>query len=166
MERQAGMMAEPIDPDVDLRSPEQRRESRRRGLSVLAVIAAGGAVGASSRYGVALALPHPPDGWPWSTLLVNASGCLLIGVLIVLIVEVWAAHRLIRPFLGVGVLGGYTTFSTYAVEAQQLLEAGRPGLALLYMSATVVAALAAVQLGVSLTRAVTLRLPSPMRGRR
>jgi CrcB protein len=158
--------AEPVDPDVDLRRPEQREELRRHGFSVLAVIAAGGAAGASARYGVGLALPHPVDGWPWATLLVNTSGCLLIGVLMVLIVEVWVGHRLIRPFLGVGVLGGYTTFSTYAVEAQQLIQAGRPGLALLYMATTVVAALIAVQLGVTLTRAVALRPRAQTGGRR
>jgi CrcB protein len=168
-DRQAGMMTEPsdpVDPDVDLHSRERRRQLRRSGLSVIAVIALGGALGACARYGVGLALPHPPDGWPWSTLLINASGCLLIGVLMVLIVEVWVGHRLIRPFLGVGVLGGYTTFSTYAVDAQQLIEAGRPGLALGYMAATVVAALVAVQLGVSLTRTVTLRGRAERGGRR
>lgn len=162
---------EPVDPDVDLHRAEQRRELRRSGLTVLAVIAVGGAIGACSRYGVGLALPHASNGWPWSTLLINASGCLLIGVLMVLIMEVWPGQRLIRPFLGVGVLGGYTTFSTYAVEAQQLIQAGRPGLALAYMAVTVVAALVAVQVGVGLTRAVTLwpgkkRARAERRGRR
>jgi CrcB protein len=160
-EQRAAMTTEPtgpVDPDVDLHDREQRRELRRNGLSVVGVIAAGGALGASARYGVGLALPHPPDGWPWSTLLVNATGCLLIGVLMVLIMEVRVGHRLIRPFLGVGVLGGYTTFSTYAVEAQQLIVAGRPGLALGYMAATVIAALVAVQLGVGLSRALAVRV--------
>jgi CrcB protein len=146
--------AEPVDPDVDLHRPEQRRELRRHGLSVLAAIAVGGALGAAARYGVGLALPHVPSGWPWSTLLINASGCLLIGMLMVLITEVWVAHRLVRPFLGVGVLGGYTTFSTYAVEAQQLIGAGRPGVALAYLAVTVVAALVAVQVGITVMRAL------------
>jgi CrcB protein len=157
--------AEPVDPDVDMRRPEQRRELRQR-PSVLAAIAAGGALGAIARYGVGLALPHAPDGWPWSTLLINASGCLLIGVLMVLILEVWVAHRLVRPFLGVGVLGGYTTFSTYAVEAQQLIGAGRPGLALTYLAATVVVALLAVQVGLTLTRAFTVVTTRVRGGRR
>jgi fluoride exporter len=156
MERPEPVSAEPVDPDVDLRSLEQRRELQRHGLSVVTVIAVGGAIGASARYGLGVVFPHRPDSWPWSTFVVNASGCALIGVLMVLIVEVWVGHRLIRPFLGVGVLGGYTTFSTYSVEALQLVEAGRPGLALTYLGVTVVAALVAVQLGVSLTRAVAL----------
>jgi CrcB protein len=133
---------------------------------VLGVIAAGGALGACARYGVSLALPPPPDGWPWATLLVNTSGCLLIGVLMVLIVDVWIGHRLIRPFLGVGVLGGYTTFSAYSVEAHQLLLAGRPGLALGYLGTTVAAALLAVQAGVGLTRAIGPRIQPRDRGRR
>jgi CrcB protein len=162
----AGQTAEQVDPDVDLHRPEQRPELRRHGLSVLAAISAGGVVGASARYGVGLALPHGPDGWPWSTFLINTSGCFLIGVLMVLILEVWVAHRLVRPFLGVGVLGGYTTFSTYAVEAQQLIGAGRPGLALAYLGATVVAALVAVLVGISVTRALTGITPRKRGGRR
>ncbi len=132
----------------------------------MAAIAAGGALGASARYGVGVALPHPPDRLPWATLLVNVSGCLLIGALMVLIVEVWVAHRLVRPFLGVGVLGGYTTFSTYTVEAQQLLQAGRPGLALAYLAITIVAALLAVQAGVTLTRVLAVRPRTGRDGRR
>jgi len=125
---------------------------RRHPLSVLVAIAAGGALGASARYGVGLALPQGRDDLPWATLLINVTGCLAIGALLVLILEVWVAHRLLRPFLGVGV-GAYTTFSTYVVEAQQLVRAGRPALALAYLVATVIAALAAVQLGITLTRA-------------
>jgi fluoride exporter len=162
----AGRTTEPIDPDIDLHRPQQRPEPRRRGLSVLAAVAAGGVVGAAARHGISVAMPHGPDGWPWSTFLINASGCLLIGVLMVLILEVWVANRLVRPFLGVGVLGGYTTFSTYGVEAQQLIGAGRPGLALAYLGATVVAALVAVLLGISATRALAGVTPSRGGGRR
>jgi len=165
-ERAPGETVDPVDSDVDPRGPEQRREPRRRGLSVLAVIAAGGALGASTRYGVALALPHGPSGWPWSTLLINLTGCLLIGVLMVLILEVWVAHRLIRPFLGVGVLGGYTTFSTYAVETQQLIGAGRAGLALCYMVGTAIAALVAVQVGITVTRVTAVRTAKERGGER
>ena len=133
-----------------------RRAVRRRGAPVLMVIAAGGMAGAAARYAVSLGVPTAADGLPWSTLVVNVSGCLLIGVLMVLIVETHQAHRLVRPFLGVGVLGGYTTFSTYSVETQLLIAAGRPGVALVYLVGTALVALAAVQLGVVLTRALAL----------
>ncbi|HZI98545.1 MAG TPA: CrcB family protein [Actinomycetales bacterium] len=122
-------------------------------MKVVSVIAVGGVLGAAGRYGVAVALPTSTGAWPWSTLAVNATGCLLIGVLMVL-VDAWRLHRLVRPFLGVGLLGGYTTFSTYAVDAQALLAEGRPALALGYLLATPVVALLAVQIGVVTTRAV------------
>ena len=146
-------------PDAEVRSPgrRQRPVPRRHGTAVLGVIAAGGVLGAATRYGVAVALPAAPGRVPWSTLLVNVSGCLLIGALMVLIVDVWTAHPLVRPFLGVGVLGGYTTFSTAVVDVQQLITAGRPGIALGYLVGTAVAAMAAVALGVALTRSVALR---------
>ncbi|WP_341718727.1 fluoride efflux transporter CrcB [Micromonospora sp. FIMYZ51] len=145
----------PIDPDVDLGIARQRAELRVGSTSLLAAIAVGGAVGALARHGLAVALPHPPAGFPWATFAVNVSGCLLIGVLMVLITELWRAPRLVRPFLGVGVLGGYTTFSTYAVEVQQAVAAGAARTALLYLAGTLVAALVAVRLGLTLTRLAT-----------
>jgi CrcB protein len=119
---------------------------------VLGVISAGGALGALARYGLATAWPHRPGTFPWATFATNVTGCLLIGVLMVLITEVWTAHRLLRPFLGTGVLGGYTTFSTYAVDGQQLMTAGATGTALLYLAATLTAALTATYVGITLTR--------------
>jgi protein CrcB len=69
-----------------------------------------------ARYSLAQPLPTRPGQFPWTTFAANLLGCLLIGVLTVLITEVFSARRLVRPFLGVGVLGGFTTFSTYAVD--------------------------------------------------
>jgi CrcB protein len=128
--------------------------------SVLAVISVGGALGALARYGLGVAFPHAKGGFPWATLGVNVSGCLLIGVLMVLIAEVWPARRLIRPFVGTGILGGYTTFSTYVVDIQQLLAAGRPALAFGYLAVTVAGALAAVYAGGAVTKLVLLRRPT------
>jgi Integral membrane protein possibly involved in chromosome condensation len=67
-------------------------------------------------------------------------GCLLIGVLIVAVTEWTVAHPLVRPFLGTGILGGFTTFSTYAVDAEQLLTTGRVTTAVAYLAATLVGA--------------------------
>jgi CrcB protein len=75
-----------------------------------------------------------------------------MGVVMVLITEVVTPHRLLRPFLGVGVLGGFTTFSTYAVDTHRLLLAGRPGLALAYVAGTLAAAMAGVWTGANATR--------------
>jgi CrcB protein len=146
-----------MDPDVDLHIPRQRRELFRTPWSVLGVISAGGAIGALGRYGLATAWPHAAGHFPWATFVTNVSGCLLIGILMVLITEVWSAHRLIRPFLGVGVLGGYTTFSTYTGDVQQLVAAGAARTALLYLAGTLAAALAAVYVGITLTRLATRR---------
>jgi fluoride exporter len=134
-------------------SPPARREPVPRGQwPVVAVVAVGGAVGASARYGAGLRWPGEEGGFPWTTFWVNVTGCFVIGVLMVLVTEVWTPHRLVRPFFGTGVLGGFTTFSTYAVDLQRLLDAGRPRTALAYLAATLVAALAAVWLAATLTR--------------
>ncbi|MFG2618539.1 CrcB family protein [Streptomyces sp. NPDC048507] len=148
---------EAIDPDVDLHVPAQRTEPRAR---VLTAVAAGGALGASARYGIGLLWPAASGGFPWATFWINVSGCALIGVLMVLIGEGGrsAPHPLVRPFAGVGVLGGFTTFSTYAVEFSGLLDAGRARVALAYAALTVVAALGAVWAAASLTR-LALRPP-------
>ncbi|MFB7634702.1 fluoride efflux transporter CrcB [Streptomyces sp. NPDC056149] len=121
---------------------------------VIGAVAVGGALGASARYGAGLLWPSARDAFPWTTLLVNVVGCALMGVLMVLITEVWSAHRLLRPFLGTGVLGGFTTFSTYAVDIQRLVGAGRLPLALAYLAGTLLAALAAVALAAATTRAL------------
>ncbi|MGH3460817.1 MAG: fluoride efflux transporter CrcB [Kribbellaceae bacterium] len=128
----------------------------RRDLPVLAAVAAGGVLGAFARYGVSSAWPHEPGGFPWATFGINVSGCLAIGVLLVMITELRSTHRLARPFLGTGVLGGYTTFSTYAVETERLLS-DHPVTALVYLVGTAAAALVAVQAGVVLTRALGRR---------
>ncbi|MEU9372196.1 CrcB family protein [Streptomyces sp. NPDC048255] len=145
-----GGAAEAIDPDVDLHVPAQRAEPQGR---VLAAIAAGGAVGACARYGISVLWPAGPGAFPWATFWINVAGCALIGVLMVLIgAGGRAAHPLVRPFAGAGVLGGFTTFSTYALDVSRLLDDGAAGAALAYACLTVVAALGAVWAAASLTR--------------
>ena len=114
---------------------------------VLAVVAVGGALGAAARHGAALAWPRTDLGFPGSTFVVNATGCLLLGLLMAFVVEVRPSSRYVRPLLGVGVLGGYTTFSTYALETRALFAAGAEQAALLYLGGSLVAGLAAVWLG-------------------
>ena len=145
------------DPDVDLHVPNQRRELIREHGAVLTVIAVGGGLGGLSRYGLSRLLPTHPGQFPWGTFTENVLGCLAIGVLMVLITEVWPAHRLVRPFVGVGFLGGFTTFSTYAVEIRGLLEPGSAALAFVYLATTLLCALLATLAGVMLARMVFLR---------
>ncbi|MGI5241516.1 fluoride efflux transporter CrcB [Dactylosporangium sp. CA-139066] len=147
----------PIDADVDLHVPEERAELRPSPVPVLAAISAGGVCGALARYAVAHAWPPDPGGFPWATFVINVTGCLLIGVLMVVVTEVLPHRRLLRPFLGVGFLGGYTTFSTYAVEIHQTASAGAPWTALAYLAGTLAGALPAVWAGSALARALVRR---------
>lgn len=151
-ESSPGRAPDPVDPDIDLHLRGQRREWTAHRW-VLPVVALGGMLGASARHALELTWPAAPTALPWATLVTNASGCLLIGMLMVQVVEVGRAHPLLRPFLGVGVLGGYTTFSTYAVQTRTLWAHGHPGLSLAYLLLTPALALVAVALGVFTARA-------------
>ncbi|WP_442806993.1 MULTISPECIES: fluoride efflux transporter CrcB [unclassified Streptomyces] len=144
--------------------PEQRAERSGRRWSggrwpgmqgpVVAVVALGGALGACARYWASLIWTTPPGGFPWTTLLVNVVGCAVIGVFMAVVSEVRSVHRLVRPFFGTGVLGGFTTFSTYAVDIERLVDAGRARAGVAYLGLTLLAALAAVWSAVWLTRRV------------
>lgn len=133
-----------------------RRVVRTR-WDLLLVVAAGGALGAAGRFGAAKALPSAPDEFPWSTFLVNATGCLLLGLLMVCALDVWPTSRYLRPFLGIGLLGGFTTFSTYALETRNLVAEHEQQLAGVYLVGSVAAGLTAVWLGVAVGR-LTVRV--------
>jgi fluoride exporter len=147
--------ATPIDPDVDLRQPAQRTELGRAHGAVLAVVAAGGGIGALARYGIGQLLPTRPGLFPWGTFTTNVSGCFLIGALMVLVTDVWTRRPLLRPLLGTGVLGGFTTFSTYTVETHGLLQPGHVVLAFGYLAGTLVCGLLATLMAMRITRAIT-----------
>ncbi|MEU6606752.1 fluoride efflux transporter CrcB [Streptomyces shenzhenensis] len=140
-----------------------RRDAPHGHAQVLTVIAVGGAIGACARYAAALLWPTGTADFPWTTLGVNAVGCLVIGVFLVAITEGWTAHPLLRPFFGTGVLGGFTTFSTYCADIERLVRAERVGLALAYLLATVVLALVAVRIGAVAARRLALTRRRPHR---
>jgi CrcB protein len=140
----------PFDAPARRDGPWWARLRRVPWLTLL-VIAAGGVLGALARQGL-WAVSHRSGGFDWTTLGINVGGCALIGGLMTAITEVRHAYRLTGPFLAVGVLGGFTTFSTYIVEAQQAITAGAPATGLAYLAATLAAALGAVYAGASLTR--------------
>ena len=153
-----GWASEPADPDIaDAPSADlPRRVRRREQAEIIAVISLGGMLGAAARYGAGLAWPTPAGAFPWTTFAVNLVGCALMGVLMVTLTEAYRSHRLLRPFLGTGILGGFTTFSTYAVDAQDLLAHPATATALLYLAATALGAVAAVGAGVVLARRLLL----------
>jgi fluoride exporter len=115
--------------------------------------ALGGALGALARWGVATALPSSPRGWPWATLVVNLTGCLLIGVLLAVLASRFPSSTLLRPFLAVGILGGYTTFSTFAADLVGLVESGAWLTAVGYLLASVLGGIGCVVLGLVGARA-------------
>ena len=143
-----------IDPDVDLHDPRQRHETRPRQWDLILATAAGGILGAEARYGVGLAVPHGGAQFPWATVIINATGCALLGVVMALLPQLTSPHRLVRPFVGVGVLGGYTTYSSFAVDAERLVLAHRALIALGYVAATLVSCGLAVFLAATATREI------------
>ncbi|MDN0199179.1 fluoride efflux transporter CrcB [Streptomyces sp. S.PNR 29] len=147
-------MPAPEAETLSLRSDTPRPPVWRAQAPVVAVVALGGAIGAAARYAASLRWPAETGGFPWTTLWVNVVGCAVIGVFMVVITDVWAAHRLVRPFFGTGVLGGFTTFSTYAVDVQKLVDTGHARTGLTYLAATPLAALTAVWLASAATRRV------------
>jgi CrcB protein len=124
------------------------------GMRDLLLVALGGAVGSVARYGVGKATgPQLTGSVPWQTFLVNATGAFVIGLLLV------AAARLgwpgwWRPLLAVGVLGGYTTFSTFALETVELALRGSYGTAAAYSLGSLAVGLVAAAAGIFLGRAV------------
>lgn len=126
----------------------------RAPVEVVVAVSLGGALGAVARYGLTVAVPTPADQWPWATFVANVTGCLAIGALMVIVAELTAPHRLVRPFLGPGLLGGFTTFSTYALETRTLVAHGHLGLAAGYVVASLALGLLAVWLGARAARAL------------
>jgi CrcB protein len=120
--------------------------------AVLGAVAAGGALGSLARWWVGELLDPGRTQFPWETFLVNVSGAFAVGVLMVVVIDVRPGSRLLSPFLGIGVLGGFTTFSTYALDTRTLVAAGRAPLAAAYLLGTLVAGLLAVWLGILSTR--------------
>jgi CrcB protein len=115
--------------------------------AVLATVAVGGVLGSLGRYAVGLLLPHATDGFPWATLTVNVTGAFAMGLLVAFLVDRPGSHRLARPFLGVGVLGGWTTFSALAADVVRLGEAGEVPLAIAYVALTFLVGTLAVGAG-------------------
>jgi fluoride exporter len=109
--------------------------------------ALGGALGSLARWTIAQALPRSSGNWPWATLTVNLAGCLLIGVLLAVLAARRPDDEHLRTFLGTGVLGGFTTFSAFAVEVADLLRAGAPVIAAGYVAVSVIGGLIAVAVG-------------------
>ena len=110
-------------------------------------VAVGGALGALARYGLSLWLAPQPGKFPTATFCANALGCFVMGVFYVLIVKRGLIPLSWQPFLAVGLLGGFTTFSSFSLEAFLLWQHQHLALAMFYVTATLVTCLFAVWAG-------------------
>lgn len=127
---------------------------RERAMNSTLLVMAGGAAGAALRFQLARMLPLSMGGWPWATFIANIAGGLAMGVLAAWLVRQGEAGEPWRLLLGVGVLGGFTTFSAFSLEMAQMIERGQGALAGGYALASVLLALAALFAGLALGRAV------------
>jgi CrcB protein len=141
----------PVDSDV----PERPRAAALRAhhvlrdrWDILLVIAAGGSLGSLARWALTSTFSYEQGGFAWATAVENVTGAFVLGILMVFVLDVWPTTRYARPFLGVGVLGGYTTFSTYMLDTRMMLAEGHVPAALAYLFGTLVTGLLAVWLGV------------------
>ena len=117
-------------------------------------VALGGAIGATLRWLTGLlTLRVLGQGFPWGTVTVNILGSFLMGVLVVALAERGGLRA--APFLMTGLLGGFTTFSAFSLDAVALVERGQTALAAAYVGGSVIVGLAALVLGMSVTRVMT-----------
>ncbi|HMD46188.1 MAG TPA: CrcB family protein [Acidimicrobiales bacterium] len=153
----AGPPALPIDPDLapgDAAAPSRTHRpasgpSPLPWADVLAVFG-GGALGTLGRYAVERAWTTPPSGFPTATLVINTSGAFALAVLLGVVLRRSPRRRLVRPLLGTGLLGGWTTYSALCVEAVGLARVGHPLVAAGYLAATLVLGVGATTAGLAL----------------
>jgi CrcB protein len=124
-------------------------------MPVVLAVALGGALGSAARYGVDRLIERRSFAvFPWSTFTINATGCLVIGVVVAALVDRHHTPAWLRVGLVMGVLGGYTTFSTFAQEGVSLVDEGRSGVALAYLLGSVVVGVTAVYVGTRIGRRI------------
>ena len=112
-------------------------------MNPIILVMSGGAIGAVLRYGLSRALPVGAAGWPWPTFAANIFGGLCMGILAIWLLRGDSAAEPLRLFIGVGVLGGFTTFSAFSLEIAQMVQRGQLGMAAAYAVASVLLALGA-----------------------
>ena len=124
-------------------------------MPVLLAVAIGGAIGSLARYSLDRFIEQRSFAvFPWSTFTINATGCLLIGAVIAALVDRHNVPAWVRVGLAMGVLGGYTTFSTFAQESLDLIEEGRLEVAALYALGSVAVGIVAVLIGMRVGRTI------------
>ncbi len=123
-------------------------------MNPLLLVMSGGAIGAGLRYGLSRAMPFAGAGWPWATFAANVLGGFAMGVLAAWILRGDNSAEALRLFVGVGVLGGFTTFSAFSLEIVRMLERGQMVLAAGYAAASVLLAIGALFAGMTAAKAI------------
>jgi fluoride exporter len=137
----------PIDPDAP-------GDPGPPGPSVLLSVGVGGVLGTLVRYGIVRAIPTSAGSIPWSIFLVNVVGSLALGFVLQLVLERWPTDRYLRPFVAVGFIGAFTTFSTVMVDADLLVRDGDAATAAVYVVLSVVVGLVASFSGIAVARRI------------
>jgi CrcB protein len=120
---------------------------------MIIAIAAGGAIGALGRHWISQAIAQwLGHGFPYGTLGVNIMGSFVLGLLVSLFAEKFALNQEVRGFIVVGLLGGFTTFSAFSLEAVLLIERGQIGLAALYVAGSATLGVAVLIAGIHFAR--------------
>jgi len=114
------------------------------------LIAVGGSLGTLARNQLDRTVAVSATGFPWATFAANIAGSFLLGVILTVVAERWPPTRYVRPFAAIGFCGGFTTFSTFTVEAVRRTQLGDPLVAVIYLFASLAAGVTAVGLGVLL----------------
>ncbi|WP_226925131.1 fluoride efflux transporter FluC [Georgenia thermotolerans] len=136
---------------------------QRRSTSVVrlaGLVALGGMVGVTARAHIEATFPAPPGGWPWATFAINLVGSLVLGVLLESLLRSgddtgW--RRGVRLGCGTGIIGGFTTYSTFILEVEELLRGGHTVVAVAYPLVSVVLGLVAAGCGIAVAAAVSRR---------
>jgi CrcB protein len=118
----------------------------------LAAIFVGGFIGATMRAEVAVAWPTHPGDWPWATFVVNIAGAFMLGYFTTRLQERLPLSSYRRPFLGTGICGALTTFSTMQIELLEMLDEGRIALAVAYAIASVALGFLAILVATNVVR--------------
>lgn len=142
------------DPAGEYLPPARPLASRRARAVTIASIALGGAIGSLARYALGRVVSVPSGTFPWATFTVNVTGCGAIGLALVVASQRFPRARLARRVVVTGVIGSYTTFSTFSVETDLLVRGGDLLTAALYLGASLFAGVLGVVLGAVLGRAV------------
>lgn len=125
-------------------------------MKMVFYVAIGGAFGSVARYLTGMWFGRLfGAGFPWATLTVNIVGSFVMGVLVAAMAQAWSPSAEVRAFLTVGILGGFTTFSTFSLDVAGMLQRGELGVAAAYVLSSLIVGIGGLFAGLYLVRMVT-----------